>query len=178
MPVSGEKIYCMQRFYNCCFFILLLILFPDYSFAKDKTLIGWIEKVRIYPGDIEFKAKMDTGALTSSINAKNITEFEKDGEEWVRFDIVNKKNISTTLELPLVREAKIKRHFGKTQKRHVVLLGICLGKLYKETQVNLVDRHGFLYAMLIGRSFLRKDFVIDPAEQFTSSPKCLAPGDA
>lgn len=168
----------MQRFRYRCFFILLLILNPALTIAKDKTQIGWVENVRVYPGDIEFKAKMDTGALTSSINAKNITEFEREGETWVRFEIVNKKGISSTIELPLVREAKIKRHFGKTQNRHVVLFGICLGKLYKETQVNLVDRHGFLYAMLIGRSFLRRDFIIDPAEQFTSSPKCMSPGDA
>lgn len=177
MPVSGKSI-CMQRYFSCCFFSLLLILFPVHVFAKDKTLIGWIEKVRVYPGDIEFKAKMDTGALTSSINAKNISEFERDGEAWVRFEIINKDNVSSTLELPLVREAKIKRHFGVAQKRHVVVLGVCLGKLYKETQVNLVDRHGFLYAMLIGRSFLRKDFAIDPSQQFTTSPKCIVPGDA
>ena len=178
MPVSGVICYCMQRFRSYYHFILFLIFVPIHAGAIDKKTIGWIEKVRVYPGDIEFKAKLDTGALTSSINAKNIIEFDREGEPWVRFDIVNKNDISSTLELPLVREATIKRHFGKKQKRYVVVLGICMGKVYKETQVNLVDRHGFLYAMLIGRKYLKQDFIIDPSEQFTTSPKCRAPEDA
>lgn len=168
-----------MRFINFIYiFILLFIFSPIFVQASDKTVIGWVEKVRVYPGDIEFKAKMDTGALTSSINAKNITEFEKDGEVWVRFEIVNKNDVSSTIELPVVREATIKRHFGKKQKRHVVVLGLCLGKTYKETEVTLVDRHGFIYAMLIGRRFLKNDFILDPSEQFTSSPKCRLPEDA
>ena len=168
-----------MRFVNPCYiFILFVFSLPFLVHASDKKEIGWIEKVRVYPGDIEFKAKMDTGALTSSINAKNINEFEKDGEEWVRFEIVNKNEVSSTVELPLVREATIKRHFGRKQKRHVVVFGICLGNIYKETEVTLVDRHGFIYAMLIGRRFLKNDFILDPSEQFTSSPKCQLPEDA
>ena len=54
----------------------------------------------------------------------------------------------------------------------VVMLGICLGKVYKETEVTLVDRKGFLYAMLIGRSFLKNLFIVDTAQQFTVKPTC------
>jgi len=86
-------------------------------------------------------------------------EFERDGQTWVRFDVVNKKEERATIELPLLRQATIKRHFGKRQYRHVVMLGICLGSVYKETQVTLVDREGFLYDMLLGRSFLKGDFI-------------------
>jgi hypothetical protein len=143
--------------------------------AKEKKQIGWIEKTRIYPSELIFTAKMDTGARNSSINAHNIVEFERDGQTWVRFEIVNNKQISSIIELPLVREAIIKRHFGKKQQRYVVMLGICLGKIYKETEVTLVDRKGFLYAILIGRSFLKKDFVVDPAQQFTLKPICRIP---
>lgn len=143
--------------------------------AKDKKHIGWIEKAMVYPGELSFTAKMDTGARTSSINAQNIAEFEHNGQPWVRFEIVNNKQASSTIELPLVREATIKRHFGKKQHRYVVMLGICLGKVYKEAEVTLVDRKGFLYAMLIGRSFLKNDFVVDTAQQFTVKPVCRKP---
>ena len=177
MPVSGSSFDFMRPFPRRLF-VLLCILLPVQAMAKDRTLIGWIEKVRIYPSDMEFKAKIDSGALTSSINAENIVEFERDGDEWVQFDIINKNGVRSTLELPLVRESIIKRHFGRKQKRLVVKLGICLGNIYKETEVNLVDRHGFLYAILIGRRFLKKDFIIDPSEQFTSPPKCQMPEDA
>ena len=140
--------------------------------AADKKQIGWIEKARVHPGGLLFTAKMDTGARTSSINAQNIIEFERDGQAWVRFEIINNKQASATLELPLVREAVIKRHFGEKQSRYVVMLGICLGKVYKETEVTLVDRKGFLYAMLIGRSFLKNLFIVDTAQQFTVKPTC------
>lgn len=160
-------------------FYLLTSIFlftPYQSVAKEINRIGWIENVKIFPGELQFKAKIDTGAYNSSINARNIVEFEKEGETWVRFDAVNKNNISATIELPLVKEVSIKRHFGKKQRRYAVILGVCLGKIYKETQVSLVDRKGFLYAMLIGRNFLKGNFVIDPADQFTVSPGCYKPG--
>lgn len=164
----------MKHFYYY-FFIPLVLLAPFQGYAKEKKRIGWIENVKIYPGELQFKAKLDTGAYNSSINAKNIVEFERDGEVWVRFDAVNKNRISTTIELPVVKEVVVKRHFGEKQKRYAVMLGVCLGKTYKETQVSLIDRDGFLYAMLIGRNFLKGDFMIDPDDKYTTSPKCSMP---
>ncbi len=157
------------------FLFLMFVAMP--VVAKGKHAVGWIEYVKVFPGELEFKAKLDTGAYNSSIHAENIVEFDRDGELWVRFDIINRKNISATLELPVVKEVTIKRHFGKKQKRYAVMLGICVNKTYKKTQVSLVDREGFLYALLIGRSYLKKDFMIDPAEQFTSKPQCQVATD-
>lgn len=155
-------------------FLCLLLLSAQVShvMAKEKKLIGWVEKVKVYPGELGYKAKIDTGARTPSINARNIMEFERDGQTWVRFDLVRKNQARATLELPLVRQATIKRHFGKQQQRHVVMFGICLGGIYRETQVTLVDRSGFLYDLLLGRSFLKNDFIIDPSASFTSAPDC------
>lgn len=145
------------------------------SKEREKIIIGWIEKVRIDPSELTFNAKVDTGARTSSINARNIVEFEEEGKTWVRFEVINKKNESVTLELPLQREAVIKRHFGKRQHRSVVLMGICLGTIFKKTEVTLVDREGFIYTMLLGRSFLEGDFLIDISKNFTIKPACQMP---
>ena len=164
----------MKRF-NYYLLVYSFLFLPNLSIAKEKRQIGWVEEVRIFPGELQFKAKIDTGAYNSSINARNIEEFERKGETWIRFEVINKNNISSTIELPLVKEVTIKKHFGKKQKRYAVMLGVCLGKTYKETQVSLVDREGFLYAMLIGRNFLRGDFVIDPSSTFTASPRCSVP---
>lgn len=150
----------------------LFVAVSTSSLAADKRHIGWIENATIYPGNLEFKAKIDTGARTSSINARNITEFTRDGEQWVRFDIINRTGQAVQLELPVERQAIIKRHFGKRQKRFVVKMDICLGNVHKTTEVTLVDREGFIYALLIGRSFLKKHFLIDPSEQFTVKPRC------
>ena len=152
--------------------ILFLCITSDKVFANDKTIVGYVEKVKIYPGKLFLHAKLDTGARHSSVNAKNIEEFKNGEEDWVRFDIVNRNKKRVTLEMPLVREARIKRHFGKKQHRPVVRLGICLGKTLKEVDVSLVDRQGFLYELLIGRSYLKHDFLIDPAKSYTKSASC------
>jgi len=161
-----------KPFWFICFPACLLITVSATCIAGEKQRIGWIENVTIHPGELEFKAKMDTGARTSSINARNIDEFSRDDEQWVSFDILNKVGQTVRLELPVERQAIIKRHFGKHQKRFVVKMDICLGHVHKATEVTLVDREGFLYALLIGRSYLKKDFVIDPSEQFTVKPHC------
>lgn len=155
--------------------ILFSMLPSSPAFAGDKRIIGWVENAVIYPGAYEFHAKMDTGARHSSIHATDIVEFERDDQTWVRFKILDKKQVQSTMELPLVREVTIKRHFGRKQHRHVVMLGICLGKVYKQTEATLVDREGFIYELLIGRSFLKKDFIVNVSEQYTSKPRCKVP---
>ncbi|MBI1732593.1 MAG: ATP-dependent zinc protease [Gammaproteobacteria bacterium] len=134
--------------------------------------VGWVEMARINPGKMLFVAKLDTGSKSSSINAHNIEYFEKDGQPWVRFDVINRLKRTLTLELPQVRDVIIKRHEGEKEERPVVMLGICLGKVYAETPVSLVDRTGFLYPLLVGRSYLAGNFAVETARKFTTSPEC------
>jgi hypothetical protein len=123
------------------------------------------------------EAKLDTGAKTASINARDIETFERKGTPWVRFRIVNRDGHGLALERPLVRETKIQRHFGKRQRRPVVKLGVCVRPL-PGGPVNLVNRSGFVYPMLIGRMFMKKQLLVDPALRYTVAPKCAqAPKD-
>lgn len=140
--------------------------------AADKTIVGWIEKVRIYPGNFLVHAKLDSGAEYSSLDAGNLKEFERDGKKWVRFDLAERDGNKITIERPLLRLATIKRHYLESQKRPVIMMGICLGNIYKETEVNLVDRKGFQYRMLIGRKFMEGAVIIDPSAQYTVEPSC------
>ena len=135
-------------------------------------IAGWVETARIRPGNMQIIAKLDTGSLSSSINAKNITEFDRDGERWVRFTVVNRAGRSQKLELPVLRDVVIKEHGGQREERPVVMLGICIGSHYAETQVSLVDRGGFLYPLLIGRRYLKRQFLIDASKKYTLEPRC------
>jgi hypothetical protein len=143
-----------------------------FVFAGEKRIVGWIETVSIYPGDMKIKAKLDTGARNSSLNAKNLEQFERDGETWVRFDLHNFKNRLETFETRVVRTARIKQLGQEADSRPVIKLGICIGSTYKEVEVNLEDRSGFNYQMLIGRSFLKGSFIVDPGRTFTVKPDC------
>lgn len=137
-----------------------------------KQIVGRIEKVKICPENILFRAKLDTGADHSSIDASDITEFERDGEKWVRFKVVNFRGQKRTIEKRLVRYAKIKRKILKPVERPVIRLSICLGNHFKEVEFNLTDRSGFSYKMLIGCSFLEGVCLVDPGKEFLSEPAC------
>lgn len=137
-----------------------------------KEMVGWVEKVRIYPGGLVLKAKIDSGAQTSSINCNCITPIDRQGEKWVRFSVIGEKGKLHWYERKILRTARIKRHFGKSQERFVIKMGICLGHVYKDAEVNLVDRSGLNYPLLIGRNFLKGSHTIDPGETFISKPQC------
>jgi hypothetical protein len=145
--------------------------------AAQKKVVGWIEKVRIYPGNFLVHAKLDSGAEYSSLDAANFTEFTRDGKRWVRFDLEEKREGKRlTIERPLLRWAPIKRHNQKPQRRPVITLGVCLGNIYKETEVNLINRKNYQYRMLIGRKFMEGEVIIDPSAKYTVEPHCKEPG--
>jgi hypothetical protein len=140
--------------------------------AGKRTIVGFTETVRLYPGDIAIRAKIDTGARTSSLHADDIISFERDGRLWVRFHVTNRDNRTQTFERPVVRQVKIKSLTGPALSRPVVMLGICIGDVFRVTEVNLSNRHGFNFQLLVGRRFMRQALVVDPGRQFTRQPRC------
>jgi len=148
----------------------LVIALP--AAAGEKQTVGWIEKVRIYPGNFLVHAKLDTGAEYSSLDAANLTTFDRNGVPWVRFDLTERDGQKLTIERPLLRWAPIKRHNQEPQRRPVIKLGVCLGNIYQETEVNLIDRKNYQYRMLIGRKFMEGALIIDPSAQYTVEPQC------
>jgi hypothetical protein len=151
-------------------FSLIMFAVPYQLMAKE--IVGWVENVAIHPGNIQIKAKIDSGATTSSLHCDCQQFFMKGDEQWVRFTITTNQDEKVQLERKVNRMAKIKRHYGESQDRAVITLGVCLGTNYKEAEVNLVDRSGFNYQMLIGRNFLAGHFLIDSSETFINAPSC------
>ncbi len=159
------------------FVFVVLIVIPIMSAmqviaSEPMKVVGLIENVRVDPGGLIFSAKLDTGADHCSVNAHSVHRFKRKGERWVRFQLITGDGTAVSLERQLVRLATIKRHGGKKHKRPVVMLTICLGTVSREVQVNLVDRSRFNYKMLIGRSFMRDAFLVDPSRKFTVEPQC------
>lgn len=151
--------------------VISLVLVSSVA-AQGKQVVGWLEKVCIYPGNLVVIAKLDTGAKNSSLNASNITEFTRNREQWVQFHVTSRYSKTVTIERKVHRMAKIKRHGGRVQPRYSIHLGICLGDFCREAEVNLVDRSGFNYQMLIGRSFLAGNLIVDPSIKYTTKPIC------
>lgn len=162
---------------------IFLISLAHFSFASSKTpakvVAGWVEKVVIENQNYAVKAKLDTGAKTSSIHAENIELFERDKKKWVRFTLVlpgeDKLLHRITLEKPRTRRVKIKEHDGEHDHRPVVELDMCFNGFHYDTQFTLVNRQGYIYSILLGRRFLNEKAIIDPDQTFQTLSMCHAP---
>jgi len=151
---------------------LMLALSCVQVVASELLRAGWIEKAVIYPQGIVIHAKLDTGAKISSLHAPDPEFITRDGKQWVRFGITNRDIETVMIEAPVVRRATIKRHFGEKQTRPVVLLDLCIGNVRKTEEVNLVDRAGMNYQLLVGRNFLQGALLIDSGATYMLSPDC------
>jgi len=157
---------------------MLAVLSGGPLHADGKNIMGWVERVEIFGSGLSMKAKLDTGAKTSSLDATEIEIFREDGKRWVRFVITDDDaQESFTLERPLERYVRIVRHSGEHQRRPVVMLEICLGSNLHDIEFSLIDRSNFIYPVLLGRSALQGQTLIDPDETYLTRPRCNSDAD-
>lgn len=152
--------------------VLLAAFLSPSPAAAERRSIGYLENVRIYPGAVAVRAKIDSGAATSSLDVGKIEEFDLGGEPWVRFRLAGRDGKGPVVERPLVRLSSVRRSGTERQIRYVINLGICLGGYYNVAQINLSDRSGMNYRMLIGRRFLEDKFLIDASAKYLTKPEC------
>ena len=133
---------------------------------RDKVILGSREWVWIDNIDQHLKARIDTGATTSSISAVNQVQFERNGEKWIRFDLTTRKQ-SFTVEAPILRWAQIQQASSETpEKRAVVELWIQVGKLRQKVEFTLSDRRNMRYPLLMGREFFKDIALIDVGRSY------------
>lgn len=157
-------------------FAMVAALANSQAFASDDQVFGWVENATLHPWGTEVKAKLDSGALTSSLDARDIEMFEKDGEEWVRFrlkleDQESGEVFSDELERPLYRELRVRGAGGKDE-RPVVLLNVCMGDKIYEEQFSLRNREDMNYPLLLGRRTISHLGLLDVRETFMQDPTC------
>ncbi len=166
------------------FALLLLLALPALAQAADPVLYGRYEYIKLPELGETLKAKMDTGAMTASLSARNIQLFERDGEQWVSFQLGSDKGDAKVYEHRLARISKIKsrieeddaREVADASTRPVIELIMCIGEVRQTVEVNLTDRSNFTYPLLIGVRGMR-DFnaAINPMRRFTAGrPDCVA----
>lgn len=136
-------------------------------------VFGWVEWTYIEPYHVHVKAKLDSGAKTSSLSAVDIERFKRDGELWMRFRVPISASDGGTeqpqlveMESKLEREVLIKRHGSSPSRRPVVVIGVCLGERVFNTPVTLTDRSRFNYPLLLGRSALRGRVLLDAGQTY------------
>lgn len=142
---------------------------PPVNQLGNKILLGAVEFVHLESPDLKMRARIDSGAETSSLHAIGIELFERDGERWVRFQTMAEEgDAAVDMELPLSRKARIKSKTSADDidKRPVVELNLRLGQRTERVEVSLVDRGHFTYPVLIGRNFLQDAALIDVSREY------------
>ena len=130
-------------------------------------IIGEVEWVSVNAKRNRFKARIDTGAATSSIHAEDVQLFERDGRTWASFNIQPfKKSKPVRVKAPITRKSKIKQHDRASDERYVVELTLTMGDIKMKTEVNLNDRSEFRYPLLVGRSFLEGNVLVDTSQRY------------
>ncbi len=134
-----------------------------------KAVLGRNEWVWLELLDRNIKARIDTGASSSSLSAVDLQPFEREGQNWIRFRVPDEEHPDggETYESPLVRHVRIRQASAdELERRPVVRLKVRLGKLADDAEFTLTNRGNMLYPLLLGRNFLRDVAVVDVARKF------------
>jgi hypothetical protein len=139
----------------------------------NKIILGRVEHVMIDSIKRKYIARIDTGAAISSLNAVDVEEFERNGEDWVRFHLSKPQKNGLNnhwVEAPILKHVKIKQASSKeTERRIVVELWVTVGKIHERTEFTLADRSKMSYSVLLGREFIRDIALVDVSRKFVQS---------
>ncbi len=137
-----------------------------------RPIIGWREIVALPElGLSAVPAKIDTGARTSSLHAIVLEHFERDGEEYVRFAVdFPGPHVRQVCEAVHVDHRGITSSNGETQSRLIVKTPIRIGTLEFRAEISLADRSDMQFPLLIGRTALRRRFLVDTGSSWLQSP--------
>ncbi len=131
-----------------------------------KRTIGAVAMVKETESNLKFRARVDTGATTSSLH---VEDWKIDGEadrmvdnvgKRIQFRIRNREGENQWLERRIVDISMIKTS-EKQEQRYKVRMTLRCEDVEKRVLVSLNDRSHMNYRVLLGRNFLQGDFVVD-----------------
>ena len=134
--------------------------------------VGWREWADLPDLGIPLiKAKIDTGARTSAIDAKIIAEYQRDGEPRVRFlvQIRNRKKDriqEKECDALVVDSRDVTNSGGKSEHRVVIKTRLRIGSILEMVEITLTRRKNMGFKMLVGRTAIRGTFVVNPGRSY------------
>lgn len=133
-------------------------------------IIGWREWVSLDQfGILAIKAKVDSGARSSSLHVFELNEFEHEGKTWARFKvhpIQRNSDVEVEVEAPILEYRSVRSSSGKAQIRPVVETTITLMGESWPIEITLARRDKMKFRMLLGRQAFRGRFLLDAGASF------------
>lgn len=133
-------------------------------------IIGWREWISLPEWNVDFiKAKVDTGARTSSLHANEIEMYERDGDKWVSFVICpwqrNEKD-AVRVDFPVLTVRDIRSSSGIAEQRPVIVAKIGLMGIVFDAELTLTNREQMGFRMLLGREAIRRKFLVNAGRSY------------
>lgn len=140
-----------------------------------KNTIGWREWL-VLPdlGIPAIKAKIDTGAKTSALHAFFIEPFEENGRKKVRFrlhPLQRRTDIELTCVADIIDQRIVCDSGGHREVRYVIRSKIVVGDTEIEAEITLTDRDTMQFRMLLGRTALTNNFLVDSELSYLAGPR-------
>lgn len=138
----------------------------------DTSIIGRAELVDLPDWDLYgIKAKIDTGAYTSSLHCHHIERIEKEGKPFVRFNLLDPSHEiynDKLFELPIYKSKAVKSSNGQTEERFIVKTKVRIMGKELNAELSLTDRSEMRYPVLIGRKLIKGHFIVDVSKKYLS----------
>ena len=139
--------------------------------GRERT-VGWKEYLDLPAlGVFRLKAKVDTGARTSTLHVDSLRVLEvlPDGSERVELDLRpdrRRPDWRVRAEALVLRRMRVIDSGGHPEVRPVIATELVLGPVRKTILVTLTDRSGMLFRMILGRKALEGDFLVDVTRKY------------
>lgn len=134
------------------------------------AVVGWREWVALPELDVpRIKAKVDTGARSSSLHAYDIEVFVRGRRDFVRFKVHPVQRETRTViacVAELYEHRHVKSSSGHREYRPIIRTDVQLDGQTWPIDLTLTPRDEMGFRMLLGREAIRKRFLVDPGRSY------------
>ena len=140
-----------------------------------KMTLGWREWMALPDlGIPAVKAKIDTGARTSTLHAFFLEPFEENGTQKIRFRIhplQRRTDIELTCVADVIDQRMVSDSGGHREMRYVISSKVVIGSTEIDAEITLTDRDTMQFRMLLGRTALAGNFLVDSKLSYLAGPR-------
>lgn len=136
----------------------------------DRFILGWEEWLALPDlGLPTIKAKIDTGAKTSSLHAYFVEPFGSAARPMVRFGvhpIPGRDDVQVICTAEVIDRREVTSSNGEREIRYVIRTNVSMGGRTWPIEITLANRETMAYRMLLGRQAILDDMIVDPTSSF------------
>ncbi len=149
--------------------------------SQSLPILGWREWVALPDlGIPRIKCKVDTGARSSALHAFYLEPFVSRGKQRIPFGIhplQRRTDREYTCTAEVLDQRMVMDSGGHREQRYVIETIVVVGDESWPIEITLTDRDTMRFRMLLGRTAIKKKFVVNPASSYLAGKPKPVSGD-